>query len=1221
MRVATEDGVLFVYDAPMPARAKREQPGFVAYWNDFVVDDVYYFDALLFSHEDAAAAIVRLCEDFDLPILSLLEGVSVWHEESIQNPAPDLLDRAWIPFTRDGVIGLMGYDPDDLPPPSSYATGPSDPGISDEPCIKIPPNQKALDIYPPPPPGSHPDDIVDVAVVSVGDCCGGCDSGIECTRSVCVGRRPCPCTCRSSHRCPTSTPSCWRCDCLPRACKCGWKCPQGNRCRRVVCRGGLCVVRAKDCDDGDPCTNDSCTPGEGCVNEHVCGDPPPNRCLRRRCEDGSCEVEARDCDDDNACTSDSCDPQEGCSHEWMCDAPDDPCLQRSCQGGGCVTVAKDCDDENPCTDDRCDPEEGGCVNESRCEDDGNACTRETCLDGDCVRELACEDENPCTSDICKTAGYGDIVCEHSPISGACDDDGNPCTEDVCAHGACTHPPGPDGAVCDDDGFICTQHVCSAGACVPEPINDGAECDDDGDPCTRHVCSSGACVTEPAISGTPCEDDGDPCTIDHCVSSSCVHWPGNDGAECEDDGNPCTDDECLNGSCVHPVKSDCTDCIPPYGPRETGWWCIDGACTPKTCAIGVASGAACPGGTVDLELTGSCTPDCWDMTVTVLEQPEHANVSVLGGAIPCDGLTSVRTVRVTVDPDAPPEPITFILNGGSGDSSSCAAEGAVTVIRVDLDVDSNRDGVIDAADDATESGWSWGAEGAGAVLLGNLDDDDWMAGHATAHHADGRTSWVDGSADMADLARLVVRSMDVPEDWGVYLTLSGDSSVTIHELAAGQPVLGYHAGGVREYELQREDVRSQDLHFGATTFQLPRSIVDSQTDVRLELRDGEGQSLCHDEIALRLTSWYIPSNLDPATTVYVRQLPPYDPLAAQSAQFVSELQAAVAGTGATVTVVNDEYYGNDVWMQDQIEIGYTSASPGSLLPVVLNSPRNRGLVDFAERELFRPNTGYYEIGVGAGTQDSFGNLEVTPPVTVEGVEYPFGRIYTGQGMQSMLRADFLPHQIVQSPITLDTDWLLVEHVDEIVTFIPDLTGPPGAFKVLIADPALGVSILESEPEPLSTFMGKYEDPDMYVAIVLATYREANLTIYAHRIEAFQVALMNALGLPDSAFVRVPVVFNFLGAGTTSPEHMSAFSLLPNPVNLIAVNGRLVAPDPFYDRFMNPFVSALGLLGYSVGDTLRFVDDWDVYHNNDGEVHCGTYVRRVPSGADWWSCDPE
>jgi protein-arginine deiminase len=36
----------------------------------------------------------------------------------------------------------------------------------------------------------------------------------------------------------------------------------------------------------------------------------------------------------------------------------------------------------------------------------------------------------------------------------------------------------------------------------------------------------------------------------------------------------------------------------------------------------------------------------------------------------------------------------------------------------------------------------------------------------------------------------------------------------------------------------------------------------------------------------------------------------------------------------------------------------------------------------------------------------------------------------------------------------------------------------------------------------------------------------------------------------------------------------------------------------------------------GFTVRFIDDWDEYHCYYGEIHCGTNVKRTPSGINWW-----
>jgi len=144
-------------------------------------------------------------------------------------------------------------------------------------------------------------------------------------------------------------------------------CSDGNECNgQETCSDGLCRAgQPIDCDDGNVCTDDSCQPGQGCVNtpnDLPCDDG--SVCTTGDvCEGGECRGTPVDCDDGNACTQDECDAQDGCVHDEI-----------------------DCDDDNPCTEDSCDEAEG-CVYENitgSC-DDGNPCTEgDTCVDGDCV---------------------------------------------------------------------------------------------------------------------------------------------------------------------------------------------------------------------------------------------------------------------------------------------------------------------------------------------------------------------------------------------------------------------------------------------------------------------------------------------------------------------------------------------------------------------------------------------------------------------------------------------------------------------------------------------------------------------------------------------------------------------------------------------------------------------------------------------------------------------
>jgi hypothetical protein len=126
--------------------------------------------------------------------------------------------------------------------------------------------------------------------------------------------------------------------------------PAGKKCNKdaqccsgLVCRGGACVdlCAGVNCDDGNACTQDVCTPDIGCAHIPI------------------------ECNSGSLCVIDTCDPDIGC-----------------------VSVEKDCDDGNPCTIDTCDPETG-CVHTLKDCDDFNADTLDYCDEntGECVHEI------------------------------------------------------------------------------------------------------------------------------------------------------------------------------------------------------------------------------------------------------------------------------------------------------------------------------------------------------------------------------------------------------------------------------------------------------------------------------------------------------------------------------------------------------------------------------------------------------------------------------------------------------------------------------------------------------------------------------------------------------------------------------------------------------------------------------------------------------------------
>lgn len=154
---------------------------------------------------------------------------------------------------------------------------------------------------------------------------------------------------------------------------------------------GCCASQA-DCNDGDACTADSCTPGEGGLP--VCSHQTKANCCNT----------LGDCDDGLACTLDLCPvPGEACAH--------------SAKPGCCNTTA-DCDDNNACTIDSCPTAGGQCLHQNTC----------------CQGDSECKSADPCQKGAC-VAGqcvYTDTCCSQDTDC----DDFNPCTKDACDKGKC-----------------------------------------------------------------------------------------------------------------------------------------------------------------------------------------------------------------------------------------------------------------------------------------------------------------------------------------------------------------------------------------------------------------------------------------------------------------------------------------------------------------------------------------------------------------------------------------------------------------------------------------------------------------------------------------------------------------------------------------------------------------------------------------------------------------
>ncbi len=448
-----------------------------------------------------------------------------------------------------------------------------------------------------------------------------CGPGNDSAKCVCMS--PAPDQCHTAGTCNPTTGECF----YPPVAD-GTPCDDGSACTQTdTCSNGTCAGTPLDCNDGNPCTTDSCDPQSGCVytnNSEACSDG--DACTENdTCSNGACAGTPVSCDDGNACTTDACDHQTGCTHLAVTCSDDNVCNgietcdpQTGCQPG----TPLDCNDGNPCTDDSCDPQ-NGCqhVNNSAACSDGNACTEnDTCSNGACAgTPVDCDDHNACTADACDPqtgCTHTAIVCDDGQActTDTCDpqsgcvytpvdcDDNNPCTTDACnpLTGQCEHV-----AVDCDDHNACTTDSCDTqtGQCVHTPV----VCDD-GNICTTDSCDpQTGCVYTPTV--TEC-DDHNACTNDGCTleTGECTHTP----VDC-DDHNACTADSCdPESGCVHtPIGCDdgnaCTvdACDPQTGCTHTAMVCNDGdPCTTDTCDLQ----SGCVYALVDCDDHNACTTE-------------------------------------------------------------------------------------------------------------------------------------------------------------------------------------------------------------------------------------------------------------------------------------------------------------------------------------------------------------------------------------------------------------------------------------------------------------------------------------------------------------------------------------------------------------------------------------------------------------------------------------
>lgn len=563
-------------------------------------------------------------------------------------------------------------------------------------------------------------------------------------------------------------------------------------------------------------------------------------------------------------------------------------------------------------------------------------------------------------------------------------------------------------------------------------------------------------------------------------------------------------------------------------------------------------------------------------------------------------------------------LTIIFQDENGHQSQIQLK--LTCLRICLDVDADRDGIIEE-NNPHKGEWTWGINGHGAILCVKTDRD---IVHSSSSPYDEKPLQI---SNISGLSFIIVRRVGLnPLPIGYEVNLSVDQNIAqriciYDELDSA----GYELIGSKKTTAKIRNT-DRDILLAIKGLSYPDVDFDGLVNINLNLTK-DGETIYSDRVVFRIAPWMMTPNTLLPITVFVSRLSKE-----KNEEFIEELRKVVGKADAQLDPVPFEFHKDDPWMRDEIEIGYTQA-PGKCIHVVLDSPRDRGLDRFAKRKLLGSDFGYVirKSRYSVTKLDSFGNLEVSPPVTVKGVDYPFGRLIFGGTRQDIIKdprrklkvlRDFFFAQKIQAPFEIFSDWLSVGHIDEFMTFVPAPNSK--GFKLLLASPDKCYSILqrlenEGHPQVLLR-QGKqlYKKPaDISVTDVLDN---EELTRQNERFQEYinwnREALKHELGLGEEDIIDIPALFQDDGDGR-------AETFFPNMVNMIVLNQHLAIPRPFGPQINTQcqFEADVRAVLEPLGLVCHFIDDWDPYFRGGGEIHCGTNTSRQPFGQKWWEIEPK
>lgn len=509
-------------------------------------------------------------------------------------------------------------------------------------------------------------------------------------------------------------------------------------------------------------------------------------------------------------------------------------------------------------------------------------------------------------------------------------------------------------------------------------------------------------------------------------------------------------------------------------------------------------------------------------------------------------------------------------------------------------DTNRDGLINEKDINGREQWTFEK---GALMLVNNDDDN----------QDKKPDWqdqnVNGNEDESDLTEVQLRLSD--EFIGSEIYLVADT--------VARPYINIFQKTNEGW--QRVDLSGQTPLTFAKNITLgveSKKFADSNWSGVIALKAiaaKQGQEKASDTVQIGVSPWLMSANTAPVKEVYVSDR------GEENQAFIQQLKQIVEPTGAQVKIIE----GAPPWMQDKHKMGYVQIPQKSGLKKmnVIADQGHSNSTESGAKSFMNQEIGWFNHGrlrtldILNKSLDDYGNLQVTPPLP----NYPMGRVYYGNTGDHSFNPEVLAfiqsQQIQGPPVDLDTSWLLIRHVDEIINFIP---GPSGKPLMMIVSPEMGIKLLEElaqkGEENAIINRGLSTQTTVKDALNNKTLMQHNQYIQRVKINPLIAKLKREFSLTNEQIIPVPVLFGYSG-----------YAWWSNPVNSVVINGQLLVSNPrgalingqdYTQQKIRQLLEPSGM-------TINFLED-QYYQELKGNTHSALATTRQGEERPFWQTLP-